>query len=366
MNKIPETVLDTGKRHEFVLLFDVKEGNPNGDPDAANFPRIDPETGHGIVTDVALKRKIRDYLAMTRGTPIFIESRVALNTKILRAFREGGVEPPQVELDDEDVIEWFEQHEGDDFAIDGKMLVYSGEATKEADIRDNLLEFLEDGNGDPSLPTKLRTLAKRIAAVAKRQRISTKQRDAARDQLCRTYYDIRMFGAVLQTGLNAGQVRGPAQITFARSMDPIFPVERALTRQARTTTARMKTGSTEFGRKSTVAYGVYRAHGFFNPYLAEKTGVGSDDLEALWDALRNLFEFDRSASRGEMGVCGLYVFSHDSKLGVAPARDLFATIGVDPVQTSADVPPPRKFADYSVVVDESDLPAGITLTRLVG
>lgn len=285
---------DPGKRHEFVLLFDVKDGNPNGDPDAENSPRIDPETGHGIVTDVAIKRKVRDFLSLTREMPIFIQSAVALNT-----------------------------------------------------LKSQAAERLE-------------------TSLTKEQREGKRVIPELQSQLCADYYDIRMFGAVLATGeagdrLNAGQVRGPVQITFARSASRVLPLTAAITRQARTTEARMETGSTEFGRKPWIPYGLYRAHGFFNPYLADRTGVDGADLEAFWEALRNLFEFDRSASRGEMGVRGLYVFTHDNKLGNAHASDLFELIGVREVNDA-----PRQFRDYDVSVEEDKVPEGVTLTRLVG
>jgi len=295
MNPIPDIITDPSKRQEFVLLFDVSNGNPNGDPDAANAPRIDPETRQGLVTDVALKRKVRDFLVLTRSIPIFIQSETALN------------------------------------------VLKSDAATK-----------LQPG-------------------LSEVERKSKKPNTRLRTQLCADYYDIRMFGAVLATGdkedrLNAGQVRGPVQITFARSIDPILPLDVGITRQARTTELRMTTGTTEMGRKTFVPYGLYRAHGYLNPYLADRTGVSSGDLEALWDALRNLFEFDRSASRGEMAVRGLYVFTHDSKLGNAHASSLFERIQVPP----ANGVHPRRFGDYGVLVDEANVPPGVTLTRLVG
>lgn len=287
---------DPTKRHEFVLLFDVTNGNPNGDPDAANSPRVDPETGHGLVTDVALKRKIRDYLALTRDVPIFIQSGVALNRLKVQA----------------------------------------------ADRLNEPLTSEERGGKRP-----IRRL---------------------QDRLCADYYDIRMFGAVLATGdkedrLNAGQVRGPMQLTFARSIDPVRPLDISITRQARTTDARMETGPTEMGRKTFVPYGLYRAHGYFNPFLAERTGVTNADLEALGAALANLFEFDRSASRGDMAVRNLFVFSHESKLGNAHASSLFDLVSV---WRREGVAVPRAFADYEVAVREDELPAGVTLTRLVG
>ncbi|GBD17247.1 hypothetical protein HRbin26_02166 [bacterium HR26] len=286
-------------RHEFVLLFDVVNGNPNGDPDAGNLPRVDPETMHGLVTDVALKRKVRDYVQNLQrdevGNPeegfgIFIQSRVALNTLIEQAGDAVGIKQSKV------------------------------------------------------------------------------PQDAVRAELCRRYYDIRLFGAVLSTGtLNAGQVRGPVQITFARSLHPVAPLDLSITRKARTTEERMETGETEMGRKPIVPYGLYRSHGFFNPYLAEQTGVSERDLEIFWDAMQNLFEFDRSAARGEMAVRGLFVFTHDNPKGNAPAHRLFELVQVRRLD---DGRPPRSFAEYEIVAPPAgSLEAhgfpGVTLTRLV-
>jgi len=285
-------------RHEFVLLFDVRDGNPNGDPDSGNLPRVDPETMHGLVTDVCLKRKVRDYVQAAKDLPIFIQSEVALNT--LKTGSAEKLDPP-----------------------------------------------LEDD-----------------------ERKSKRPIPRLRSQMCADYYDIRMFGAVLATGekgdrLNAGQVRGPVQMTFARSEDPITPLDLTITRQARTTEERMETGATEMGRKPIVPYGLYRAHGFYNPLLASSdggTGVTAEDLEAFWEAMEHLFDLDRSAARGEMIVRGLYVFSHEKPLGNAPAHKLFEQVTAKLVD---DTKPPRSFTDYTVTVDDSDLPAGVTLTPLV-
>lgn len=280
---------DPAKRHEFVLLFDARDSNPNGDPDAGNMPRVDPETMHGVVTDVALKRKVRDYVQLTRKAPgfdIFIQSKTALNTLIEEAGKAVG-------------------------------------APKE----------------------------------------SKTENEQVRAEMCRRYYDIRMFGAVLSTGkLNAGQVRGPVQMTFARSLDPVLPLDIAITRQARTTEERMETGSTEMGRKPVIPYGLYRAHGYFNPFLAQDTGVTSEDLEALWDALQHLFEFDRSAARGEMHVRGLVVFTHDNAKGNAPAHKLFDLVQV---RRRDGVTTPRQYSDYEVTIKRGDLPQGVTLSVLV-
>jgi len=185
--------------------------------------------------------------------------------------------------------------------------------------------------------------------------------EAVRDQMCRDYYDIRMFGAVLSTGeLNAGQVRGPAQMSFARSLDPILPLDLAITRQARTTQARMATGETEMGRKPVVPYGLYRCHGYFNPFLAEQTGVTEEDLSLFWEALAHLFEFDRSATRGEMAVQQLCAFTHENKKGNAAAHHLFSCVNAHRVDDSR---PPRAFSDYKIEVGE--VPSGVTLTSVV-
>ncbi len=297
---------DPTKRHEFVLLFDVQNGNPNGDPDAGNLPRVDPETMRGLVTDVCLKRKVRDYLQVVEGMPIFIQSEAALNTIKKQVANE--LDPPLTD---------------------------------------------DERKGKRPIPR-------------------------LRSELCSRYYDIRMFGAVLATGkkedkLNAGQVRGPMQFTFARSLDPILPMDLSITRKARTTEERMETGETEMGRKAIVPYGLYRAHGFYNPFLAEQTGVSQEDLESFWKALVNMFEFDRSAARGEMTVRGLWVFSHENTKGNAPAHKLFDIIQArlkDGVET------PREFANYTVMApvveigvslslaEEPYKITGVTLTRL--
>jgi len=360
---IPENLRNTEKRYEFVLLFDIRDGNPNGDPDAGNMPRIDPETMHGIVTDVALKRKIRDYVDIVKGKPIFIQSKAALNSLIREAFEKVGVQPPSIELDDPDLIDWFSKNPIEGFDIEDGSLVYGGESTKSNDILAELTEGLGDTD-EQDLMSKLKDIANKLAAVAKNRKISPGKRDEAREWMCKEYYDIRMFGAVLQTGLNAGQVRGPVQLTFARSIDPVFSVDCAITRKARTTTERMRTGSTEMGRKPVVPYGLYRAHGYYNPYLAAQTGVQPEDLEILWEALTNLFQVDRSAARTETAVQGLYVFTHDSKLGNHPAHKLFQQVKV---RVREGVETPRSFDDYEVIVpDDSELPAGVTLARLVG
>ncbi|MBF6598899.1 MAG: type I-C CRISPR-associated protein Cas7/Csd2 [Dehalococcoidia bacterium] len=300
---------DAGRRHDFVLLFDVSDGNPNGDPDAGNLPRVDPETMQGLVSDVAIKRKVRDYVDVRRGDgagfEIYVQSKgVALNTQHKRAYD-----------------------------------------------------------------------AEKLKSTGAKQDRDTVER--ARQWMCRTFYDIRMFGAVMTTGTNCGQVRGPLQLTFARSYDEVVPLDLSITRVAVTKeedakvvvteqadgTEKVSGKTTEMGRKALVPYGLYRAYGFFNPHFAERTGVDSDDLALFWQALQGMWDNDRSAARGLMSCRGLYVFSHESKLGDAPAQDLFETVEV---QRVPEVDAVRRFSDYIVRVNEGALPEGVTLTRLVG
>ncbi len=295
--------LDTNRRHDFVLFFDVTDGNPNGDPDAGNLPRVDPETMQGLVTDVCIKRKVRDWVDALRGDEgaykIYVQSGEALNTKHRRAY-----------------------------------------------------EALE------------------LESTGSKQDIETV--DKARAWMCQNFYDIRTFGAVMTTGVNCGQVRGPVQLTFARSIDPVVPMDVTITRVAvtREEDAQVVVGEegetsgkqTEMGRKALVPYGLYRAHGFYNPLFAQQTGFAEEDLELFWQALQQMWDFDRSAARGMMACQGLYVFSHESELGNAPAHKLFERIGVC-LRDGVDVP--RSFQDYEVSVDEQDLPAGVVLSRLV-
>lgn len=346
-------IADLNRRHEFVLLFDVADGNPNGDPDAGNLPRFDPETMQGITTDVMLKRKIRDYVNITFGEPIFIQSQNALNTLIRKAFKEVGVEPCMIDLTDEELeddrlLEWLEGKDPLGYSIEGSHLIYSGDKSNKRDLSMELKENLE--NDDAEIKKKLEDISERLAKALKKKgkaSISNEKREEARKKLCETYFDIRMFGAVLSTGLNAGQVRGPVQLTFARSIDPILPLDLTVTRVARTTLARMaREGTTEMARKPVVPYGLYRAHGFFNPYLAKSTGVKREDLEHLYEALQNLFEFDRSAARGNMAVRGIAIFSHENEKGNAPADHLFKLIRIS---KRDGIEAPRSFEDYRIV-----------------
>lgn len=291
------THTDIARRHDFVLLFDVTDGNPNGDPDAGNLPRVDPETMQGLVTDVSLKRKVRDYVDTARGK--------------------------------EDRFKIYVQH--------GAFL---------NDTRKRL--FTEKGSGE-------------------------KQPDpmTARGWMCGEFFDVRMFGAVMSMKENnAGQVRGPMQLTFGRSIDPIVPTDIGIVGPAqnkkdvnRDDSEGEATNYGTMGRKSIVHYGLYRAHGFFNPHFAVQTGVDADDLTIFWQALQGMWDLDHSSSRGLMSCRGLYVFSHESRLGNAPAQDLFERVTI---ARNAGVEAPRKFVDYTLRIDDASLPQGVTLTRLVG
>lgn len=276
-------------RIDFVYMFDVQDGNPNGDPDAGNLPRVDPETGRGLVTDVCLKRKVRNYVQVAKdladGYDIFIKEKAVLNNEIDKAH------------DDESVKQ-----------------------------------------------------AKDKTA-------------AARQFMCKNYYDVRTFGAVMSTGKNAGQVRGPIQLTFARSVDAIATAEHAVTRMAVATEQESKKQNGDnrtIGRKATIPYGLYVCHGFISPSLAKQTGFSEEDLDLFFDALTNMFDLDRSAARGLMSAQRLIVFRHNSELGNAPANKLFDLVKVE--KTTAT---PRSFADYQVTVNASALPTGVQVEELI-
>lgn len=279
-------------RYDFVILFDVQDGNPNGDPDAGNLPRMDAETGHGLVTDVCLKRKVRNYVETKEGPVapwlIFIKEKAILNDTIESAYNEL-----EIDLQKDPVEGGKRQNKG------------------------------------------------------KGQGVEV---DKARMWMCQNFYDIRTFGAVLSTGANAGQVRGPVQLTFARSIDPIVALEHSITRMAVATKeeAQKQSGDNRtMGRKFTVPYGLYRAHGFISPSLAKQTGFGEKDLALFWDALKNMFDHDHSAARGLMSTRGLYIFEHSSALGNAHAHELFDRIKVT---RKEGVNAPRTFADYNIEI----------------
>ncbi len=290
-------------RYEFVILFDVENGNPNGDPDAGNMPRVDSETGLGIVTDVCLKRKIRNYVETVKedstGYRIYIKDNVPLNRSDNEAYTH--------------------------FELNDKNIKDKKKADKDLDIK-------------------------------------------IRDWMCENFFDIRTFGAVMTTfvkaALNCGQVRGPVQLGFARSVEPVVPQEVTITRVAITTEADAEKKGTEMGRKYIIPYGLYRCEGYISANLARKTtGFSEEDLELLWEAILNMFEHDHSAARGKMAVRELIIFKHDNELGCAPAWKLFEAVQVNRAEPN-DAAPARSFRDYIVTVDESSLPEGITCRRM--
>lgn len=291
--------LDPERKHDFVFFFDVRDGNPNGDPDAAGAPRTDPDTGQGLVTDVALKRKIRNTIPLFKqgepGFDIYVEAGVSLNSQHERAYTELGLK------------------------------------------------------GDKN---------------DKKQTAGNQPR--ARDWMCQTFFDVRMFGAVMSTGDKpAGRVQGPLQLTFSRSLHPVLQQEHGITRITQTRTADIDKGeSTEMGNKHTVPYGLYQGFGHFSAPLAKRTGVTADDMEAFWRAMAMMFEHDRASSRGEMAMRGLYVFTHDDAFGRAPAHTLFDRVRAGLVDEHQQRPV-RSFSDYKITAEESGLPEGITLTPLL-
>ena len=291
-------------RHEFVFLFDVTNGNPNGDPDAGNLPRLDPETHKGLVTDVCLKRKIRNYVTLDKdgapGFAIYMQEKAVLNKQHARGREAVGLE-------------------------------------KEA--ADELKKLPKD-----------EAKARELTAW-----------------MCSNFFDVRTFGAVMTTGVNAGQVRGPVQLAFATSIDPVMPLEVSITRMAVTTQkeADEQGGDNRtMGRKHIIPYGLYRVHGFVSAKLAERTGFSDDDLGLLWQSLINMFEHDRSAARGEMTARKLFVFEHETAMGNAPAHKLFETVAVERSSAEAD-DPARRFSDYKVSVNRDALPSGVTLHELL-
>lgn len=308
-------------RYDFVLLFDVKDGNPNGDPDAGNLPRVDPETGNGLVTDVCLKRKVRNYIGLVKDDKapyeIFVKEKAVLNQLIERAY-------------DED---------------------------KEVQ---NLVEAWLAWKKDKKKPKPAKHYE-----------------DAAKDWMCKTFFDIRAFGAVMSTGdkkeggeeesatskikKTAGQVRGPIQLTFSRSVDQVVSLEHSITRMAVTNERDLDKERT-MGRKYTVPYALYRCHGFISAPLAEQCAFSQADLDLFWKALKDMFEHDRSAARGQMATRKLIVFRHESRLGNAPADKLFERVKV---QRKDQTKPARGIEDYEVKVDKSNLPAGVSLEEMV-
>ena len=358
-------------RYDFVLVFDVKDGNPNGDPDAGNLPRVDAETGRGLVTDVSLKRKIRNYVAMrhnyTRPFDIYVKEGAVLGRAHVEAFNELKIkigEEKSLPVPEELVETLDELALPDGLAMnsdenDNTIITLSGVLDKK-----EVQQWIKETDAPQPAKKFLREILKEV----KPRKPTRAETESGRKKMCETFYDIRTFGAVLslKSAPNCGQVRGPVQLTFARSIDPIVAQEHSITRMAVATEAESEKQSganRTMGRKHTVPYGLYVAHGFVSAHLAAQTEFSDADLDLLWEALANMFEHDRSAARGEMATRGLYVFKHDSQLGNAHAHDLFARIQPE---RKDDVLVPRDFDNYHVSVDEGNLPTGISLTRLVG
>lgn len=373
--------LDPQRRHDFVLIFDVTDGNPNGDPDGGNMPRTDAETSHGLVTDVCLKRKIRNYVAtyaehrateeQKKRLNIFVEHHGVLNNQIRRAYTEQGIptgKPSSDIVKDVTVLEALRENkhllpaaftftdseaEAEEDVV--PTLAYSGELT-DIELKESL-EASEDLYQNKAVKRFIEALVKK-AGKPDKSRVNAEK---ARTWMCENFYDVRMFGAVMSTGLNAGQVRGPVQLTFARSFDPVLPQDLAVTRVA-VTDAKEAEKLQTIGRKTLIPYGLYMTRGFYSPSLAAQTGVSKEDLEIFWEALVKMWDFDRSASRGLMAPRGLYIFSHESKLGNAPAHKLFELVKTELKKPSE---PPRKFSDYKEIkIDETKLPQGLTLKTL--
>ncbi|MDH4185547.1 MAG: type I-C CRISPR-associated protein Cas7/Csd2 [Nitrospira sp.] len=346
--------MSISNRYDFVLLFDVKDGNPNGDPDAGNLPRLDAETGRGLVTDVSLKRKVRNYVAMKHGYArpfdIYIKERAVLGRSHTQAFKELDIalgEDMAVPIPS-DVVEQLGEltlPEGLEVATeeDGSVsLMVSGVLDKK-----EVQQWIKENE----LPSKVKTFLNKTLKDAKSRKPTREESDQGRDKMCETFFDIRTFGAVLslKSAPNCGQVRGPVQLTFARSVDPIVTSEHSITRMAVATEAeaeKQQGDNRTMGRKFTVPYGLYVAHGFVSSFLARQTKFSDTDLDLLWEALGSMFEHDRSAARGEMTTRGLYVFKHDSELGNAPAHTLFDLIQVK--RANGDGGPARSFSDYLV------------------
>lgn len=284
-------------RYDFVYLFDCKDGNPNGDPDAANAPRIDPQDMHGLVSDVCLKRKIRNYVLLAKeaapGYGIFVQHGTVLNERIAEAH--------------------------------------------------NVLGHDIDAKSDKKKATR-------------------DQVGSARAEMCRRFFDVRTFGAVMSTGANAGQVRGPVQISFSRSLDPIMPMDISITRMAATEAKEVDSLNQTMGRKNIIPYGLYRCHGFISAHLARETGFSEVDLELFWLSLTQMFDHDRSATRGIMAPQKLVVFKHESALGNAPAHKLFERVTVI---RRPGIEAPRSIADYQITVSSENLPKGVQILELI-
>lgn len=369
-------------RYDFVLLFDVKDGNPNGDPDAGNLPRVDPETSQGLVTDVCLKRKVRNYVQLAKncvtGFDIYVKEKAVLGRAHVAVFKELGIqlgEELTVSISKE-VFDWLDENgvpEGLTISADEENDTCKLLVAFDADKKE-IKEWLKESKP----PKAVKDLVTTVLKDAKTRKPTAEEVVQGRDKMCQNFYDIRTFGGVLslKSAPNCGQVRGPVQLTFARSINQVVPLEHSITRMAVATEAeaeKQQGDNRTMGRKFTIPYGLYRCHGFVSAPLADNsaredgtkrngTGFSEDDLKLFWQALTNMFECDHSASRGQMATRKLIGFKHDSALGNAPSHVLFERLHVslkDPTK------PARDFSDYSVNLDEKDLPSGVTVMKMV-
>lgn len=353
-------------RYDFVLFFDVKDGNPNGDPDAGNLPRVDPETGHGLVTDVCLKRKVRNFVQLTKNCSdrfdIYVKEKAVLGRAHVAAFKELGIRlGEELKADiSKDVCEWLDENglpNGVSIDTDEDTAKYYLTVASDTDKKE-VKDWLKE-----SKPSKVvKDAINAILKNAKTRRPTGEEVEQGREKMCQKFYDIRTFGGVLslKSAPNCGQVRGPVQLTFSRSVNQVVPLEHSITRMAVATEAeaeKQQGDNRTMGRKFTIPYGLYRCHGFISAPFATQTGFNEDDLSLFWKALLDMFEHDRSAARGQMATRKLIVFKHDSNMGSAHAHTLF-----DMVKTGAKANPVRDFSDYEISVpSQSDMPQGVTL-----
>lgn len=353
-------------RYDFALIFDVQDGNPNGDPDAGSLPRIDAETGRGLVTDVCLKRKVRNFVQIVQGYKkpydIYVKEKAVLGAAHVQAFKDLGISVGEEskksisqdvfdKLSDLDLCEGLVLEEGEEGAE--HFLIVGADADKKA-----IKAWIKDEKIEKDIASTINAALK----DAKPRKPTANETEQGRKKMCEDYFDIRTFGAVLslKSAPNCGQVRGPIQMTFGRSVDPIVSLEHSITRMAVATEAEAeKQGGDNrtMGRKNTVPYGLYVAHGFVSPHLAAQTGFSGEDLELFWKALEQMFEHDRSAARGLMSTQKLIVFKHDSALGNAPAHKLFDLIDIK--RAAGSEGPARSFKDYTVTIGQA--PAGVEI-----
>lgn len=364
------------KRIDFIYIFDVQDGNPNGDPDAGNLPRIDAETGKGLVTDVCLKRKVRNYVQMVaevekdkypKGYDIYIREKAVLGRSHVEAFNALGYklgEKNTEEIKESVIIDILKEAS----LCEGLSLNENEEEGKyyltvEADADKKIIT---DWLKEAELNKQTKDFVNGVLKKAKPRKPTEKETEGGREWMCKHFYDVRAFGAVmsLKSAPNCGQVRGPIQLTFARSCDRVVTSEHSITRMAVATEQEAKSQGGDnrtMGRKATVPYGLYVCHGFISANLAKQTGFSEEDLALFWDALKNMFDVDRSAARGLMSAQKLIVFKHDSVLGNAPANKLFDLVKVEKKCDGA----PRKFGDYEVTIDRTDLPSDVTIEEMI-